>query len=339
MLVRHDPGTNGSTGAVAANDNRHLDDIMPPDAERVRFAADYILAHRRITDLQQQQHQAEHWVYDHCRHPAGERDTEPSPRQDGQPAGDGPRVPHRRTPQGRRNPARRLRPSVQRPATRLPTSRDSTGALTPTLRRSHAQRPPTPCRTTSSATRTPKGLPCPRAIRPCRSFSFFPPTASLAQHTPGSTEQSSTSRQHPSATPPPAGIHPSSMTGQSRRAPAHHAPAGILPLGPCTPPKLGRATTPRQQGSTRPEIGADSYLQSTQSTPRQQGCTRPSKAGEHFPAVDPATAGIHPASQPASQPRASTPRQQRYPADWCRFLPRLTVHPTLAGRRSEEIGT
>ena len=66
VLVRHDPGTNGSTGAVAATDNRHLDDVMPPDAERVRFAADYILAHRRITDLQQQQHQAEHWVYDHC---------------------------------------------------------------------------------------------------------------------------------------------------------------------------------------------------------------------------------------------------------------------------------
>ena len=67
LLVRHDPGTNGSTGTVAATDNRHLDDDMPLDAERVRFAADYILAHRRITDLQQQQHQAEHWVYDHCR--------------------------------------------------------------------------------------------------------------------------------------------------------------------------------------------------------------------------------------------------------------------------------
>ena len=66
VMVRHSTGTTGSMGTVPATDNRALDDVMPADAERVRFAADYVLVHRELTNRAQRQQEAEAWVYDHC---------------------------------------------------------------------------------------------------------------------------------------------------------------------------------------------------------------------------------------------------------------------------------
>ena len=67
VMVRHDPGTSSNMGVVAPTDNRDLDDVIPEDAERVRFGADYIHQYHSITDRRRREIEAEEWVYLRCK--------------------------------------------------------------------------------------------------------------------------------------------------------------------------------------------------------------------------------------------------------------------------------
>lgn len=46
VLVEHDPGTVGSMGILEGEDNRDLQPVIPEDARRVQFGADFVFCER-----------------------------------------------------------------------------------------------------------------------------------------------------------------------------------------------------------------------------------------------------------------------------------------------------
>ena len=61
-FVHVDEGTEGSSGTVAREDNSALQQVMPDDAEVVRFMADHVFCQREITNFDKQVEEATAWL-------------------------------------------------------------------------------------------------------------------------------------------------------------------------------------------------------------------------------------------------------------------------------------
>jgi hypothetical protein len=68
VLLEHNPGTGGSGGSDPGTDNRELAPVIPDDAERVHFGADFIFCQRSISNRAQVEAEALSWLRDHTRY-------------------------------------------------------------------------------------------------------------------------------------------------------------------------------------------------------------------------------------------------------------------------------